>query len=158
MTRRHLQWSNLRPTLLRAVGRSGAEYRLRHCAEGGWSLLRFAHPDDTGDALLHHGALADMKALAELAEADALGPAPAAQRIAWTRLRPGHYWGIAPIGLAYRILKIGITESATLWRLEQFPNEDAETGAVLDEGPLQSLKRRAEEDATEAARAAREAA
>lgn len=152
MTRKHLQWTDVRPTHLRAVSRSGGDYQIIRCETSGWNLYRFDERDPNG-TLLNHGALADMKALAEAAEEDRVGQLPTPQRIQWTKIRDGHYWGVAPIGLAYRVLKVGIADGAAVWRLEQFANEDAEHGAPLDEGSLQSLKRRAEQDATAAARA-----
>lgn len=145
----HLEWSDIRPTQLRAVGRSGVEYRIEQ-RDGAWSLFRFTSAADRGVAV-SSGWLADMKALADQHEADALGTAPAPQRIDWAKVKPGHYWGVAPIGFGYRILKVGMVEGAPLWRLEQFPNEDAEHGTIVDEGSLGAMKAAAVRRATAAA-------
>lgn len=144
-----LEWSDIRPTLLRAVGRSGVEYRIEQ-RDGAWWLVRFTSAADRGVSV-STGWLADMKALANQYEADALGPAPAAQRIAWTKLKPGHYWGVAPVGLGYRILKVGMVDGSPLWQLEQFPNADAKHGTFIDEGSLAAMKALAVRLATVAA-------
>lgn len=147
MTRALLQWSDIRPTLLRAVGRSGVEYRIEQIENHPtfkWRLFRFITPDDAG-VMISTGWLVDMKALAAAHEADALGPVPLPQRIAWDKLRPGHYWGVAPCGLAYRIQKIG-----SEWRVDRFENADAEYGTILDEGSLAAMKAAAGRDATAA--------
>lgn len=146
MTRAVLQWNDIRPTLLRATGRSGVEYSIYQIAAGPparWDLFRFATPDDEG-AYVSTGWLADMKALAEEAERDAVGEAPTPQRIAWTKLKPGHYRGVSSCGLAYRILQVG-----SIWQLEQFANEDAEHGTLLDEGSLAAMKAAAQRDAAD---------
>jgi hypothetical protein len=152
MTRALLQWSNIRPTLLRAVGRSGVEYRLEKSPLGNrWMLTCFASLDDPGTHIMC-GHQVDMKAIAEEREADELGEPRRPQRIAWSKIRAGHYWGISDIGVAYRILNVGRQNGEIVWTLERFENEDAELGTPLDDGSLQACKRRAVEDATEAAK------
>lgn len=143
MTRKLLEWSDVRPTLLRAQGRSGAEYRLEQ-RDGAWWLFRFDGGDDVGKAI-STGWLADMKALAELHEADALGPQPEPQRIAWKKARRGYYIGSALNGRAYRILQIGET-----WQLEALERTTDQTGTHLDEGSLAAMKAAAARHATEA--------
>lgn len=81
------------------------------------------------------------------------------QKIEWTRIRDGVYWGIAPCGLAYEISREGKCDGVMHWALKEFPNEDAEIGEYVDVGPFGDLKRIAEGEATCAAiNAAREVA
>jgi hypothetical protein len=147
MTRSLLQWSDLRPTLLRAVGRSDVEYQIEQSGVGRWVLYRFAAAGgaDGIGARVSEGWLADMKALAEEAERDALGPAPEPQRIEWRKKGSGHHCGAARSGRAYRILKIGDT-----CQLERLGTEHAKTGTVIDEGSLQAMKASAQRDAADA--------
>lgn len=144
MTRALLEWSGVRPTLLRAVGRSGVEYEIQQTTGGRWVLWR-GDPDE-GLERLSDGWLADMKALAAAHEADALGPAPEPQRIAWAKESRWLWWGVAPSGRAYRLLKVG-----DIWQLEQFASLDARAGTPLDEGSLAAMKAAAARDATSAA-------
>jgi len=151
MTRALLQWSDLRPTLHRAVGRSGNTYEL--ASDDGCREL-WVFPADHGPGKrIDTGWLADMKARADMIERDAIGHAPPTQRIAWTKIKPGHYWGLSEIGPAYRVLSMGRQNGEAVWRLERFENQDSEYGSAIDEGSLHLCKRRAVEDATEAARA-----
>lgn len=151
MTRALLQWSDVRPTLLRAVGRSGVTYRIYNIHAGPpvrWDLYRFTA--EVNGEFVSTGTLADMKALAEEHERDALGPAPEPQRIVWEKTRFG-YWGVAPVGRSYRIRKI----TSDQWSLDLFTNimgKVAEPGTPLDMGSLAAMKAAAQRDATEAAR------
>ncbi|MGE0024831.1 MAG: hypothetical protein AB7S70_14500 [Hyphomicrobium sp.] len=149
MTRALLQWSDVRPTRLQAVGRSGIEYQIARrmdCDDGRWALYRFDSIYDDGQRV-SEGWLADMKALAEEHERDALGPPPAPQRIAWEKLKPGRYMGRAPCGTTYRILKVG-----DIWQLELLARFGGPGGTPLDEGSLAAMKAAAARHATEAAR------
>lgn len=147
MTRNLLEWSDLRPTLLRAVGRSGAEYQVE-LDRGRWVLYTIP-PHSKTCTRVSDGWLADMKALAEEGERDAVGSAPAPQSIEWTKIASGRLRGQAPCGRAYSLLKVG-----DVWRLESLAHSRERTGWTLDEGPLAAMKRRAAQDAAdEAARA-----
>ena len=140
MTRKLLEWSDIRPTLLRAQGRSGVEYEIQQTTGGRWVLWR-GDPDD-GIERVSDGWLADMKGLAEQHEADAVGPAPEPQRIEWTKERPGYHRGIAPCGLVYLILKVG-----DVWQLEC--QSDGDFGNFRGEGSLAEMKAAASRNATE---------
>lgn len=70
------------------------------------------------------------------------------QRIKWTKIGSGIYWGVAPIGLAYRIERANRVEGVQFWDLKEFPNEDAEVGEYVDTGAFACLKRVAELEAS----------
>lgn len=147
MTRALLQWSDIRPTRLRARGASGFEYQIEQTTGGRWVLWLWKH-DAAGAKITRasDGWLADMKALAAAHEADALGPAPEPQRINWVKAAPSHYRDRALNGRAYRILKIGDT-----WQLEALAHVTDTSGTPLDEGSLAAMKAAAARDATSAA-------
>lgn len=142
-----LQWNDERPDLFRARGRSGRVYRIGRDGPGDWTLRVAAGDDET---YLSRGTLADMKALANIDEAEHAPPS-APRRITWTRIGNGHWWGTQEaIGsTAYKVLKAGRICGETIWRLEEYANEDAERGATIDEGPLAAMKRRAARHAGE---------
>lgn len=142
-----LQWADERPDLFRARGRSGRLYRIGRDGPGDW-WLRVTACEGADETKLSRGTLADMKLLASVDEAENAPRAPA-QRIVWTRIRPGHWWGVSASGSAYKVLKTGRIADETVWKLEAFANEDAEHGEWLDEGPLAALKRRAAQHAAE---------
>lgn len=142
MTRKHLEWSDIRPTLLRAVGRSGVEWQL-HQRDETWVLYRYAPGADP--VRVSSGWIADMKSLAELEEADLIGPAPAPQRIEWARINTGRHHGTAACGLVYHLLKAG-----DVWQLACM--SDGDFGGFRDEGSLPAMKAAAQRHATEAAK------
>lgn len=143
-----LQWTDERPDVFRARGRSGVTYRIGRDGPAAW-WLKATQPDGT-ETTLSSGHLADMKAMANMDEA-ARRPKTAPQSIAWTRIKNGHWWGVSTAGTAYKIVRVGRLMGETLWRLEEFMNEDAERGDPLDEGPLNAMKKRATMAAGEAA-------
>lgn len=67
----------------------------------------------------------------------------ARQKIKWSRIRNGVYWGVAPIGLAYEIERIGIADGEVQWQLREYPNADADTFENVATGPLRDLQRTA---------------
>ncbi len=81
------------------------------------------------------------------------------QRIKWSKISDGVFWGVAPCGLAYRIERANKVEGVQHWDLKEFPNEDAEVFEYVDTGPFRGMKRTAAFEATCAAvNRAREAA
>lgn len=145
----HLQWTDERPDVFRAPGRSGRLYRIGRDGPGDW-YLRVTPAGGQAERDLSRGTLADMKLLASVDEAEHAPPVTA-QRIAWTRIRADHWWGVSASGPAYKALKVGRIDGETVWKLEAFANEDAEHGEWLDEGTLNAMKRRAALHAAEAA-------
>lgn len=143
-----LDWIDDRPTLLRAVGRGGRVYRIEQREPGCWVLTIGAGGKDEP---LSSGILADMKALANAHE-DSLAPPMPKQPVTWTRIRNGHWWGVAAIGTAYKIVKVGRIAGTVVWQLQTFANEDADHGQWLDDGSLAAMKSRAVAHATEEAR------
>lgn len=71
---------------------------------------------------------------------DEMHAAIASQKIKWSRIRAGVYWGVAPVGLAYQIERTGKVDGEWRWELKEFPNEDAETFEHVDVGTLRDLK------------------
>jgi len=141
MTRALLQWNDERPDVFRATGRSGRLYRLGRAGSGDWWLR--VTPAGKDETEFSRGYLADMKALADLDEAEH-APEVRARRISWSRIRDGEWWGTTPAsGPAYKILRVGRFMGETTWRPEAFQNADATHGETLDEGPLAAMKKRA---------------
>ena len=140
MSRRALQWNDERPDVYVARGRSGRVYRIGRAGPGDWRLWLTAV--GVPEYELSRGSLADMKLMADTDEQE-FAPKVVAQRIAWTKIGDGHWWGVAPIGTAYKIKRVGRVMGETLWRLEEFANADAESGEPVDEGSLAAMKSRA---------------
>lgn len=150
MSRPALQWNDERPDVYVARGRSGRVYRIGRAGPGDWRLWVTVHPGLLPDEM-YRGCLADMKALANVDEAEH-APKPVAQHIGWTRIRDGEWWGTTgDTGPAFKICRVGRVCGETIWRLDEYANADAERGDPLDEGPLAAMKARAARAAGEAA-------
>lgn len=141
MSRAALDWNDERPDVFRARGRSGRLYRIGRAGSGDWWLR--VTPEGEDESEFSRGYLADMKALADVDEAG-YAPKVVAQRIDWTRIRDGEWWGTTTdTGPAYKVLRIGRAMGETLWRLQAYPNADANGCETLDEGGLGAMKKRA---------------